>query len=50
MATKTKKKERTLVITDYDKNGNVITDLSKVFIPIERQQRFLKELNEIRRR
>lgn len=32
-------------ITNYDKNGNVIQDLSKVVIPRERQVRILKKIN-----
>lgn len=50
MATKTKKKEINFIITDYDKNGNVIKDLSKVVVPLEMQLELLKELNNLRRR
>lgn len=50
MATRTKKKERNFIITNYDKNGNLIEDLSKVVVPINMQLELLKELNELRRR
>lgn len=50
MPTKTKKKEINFIITDYDKNGNIIEDLSKVVVPIEMQLELLKELNDLRRR
>lgn len=48
MPTKTKKKERNFVITNYDKNGNVIEDLSKMYISEERQLALLERLNRNR--
>lgn len=50
MPIKPKKKEINFIITDYDKNGNVIKDLSKVVVPLEMQLELLKELNDLRRR
>lgn len=50
MPTKTKKKEINFIITDYDQKGNVIKDLSKVVIPIERQIALLERLNRLDRR
>ena len=50
MPTKTKKKEINFIITDYDRKGNVIKDLSKVVIPIERQIALLERLNRLDRR
>lgn len=44
----TKKKSRNFIITDYDQKGNVIEDLSKVVIPIERQIALLERVNKSR--
>ena len=44
----TKKKTRNFIITDYDQKGNVIEDLSKVVIPIERQIALLERVNKSR--
>jgi hypothetical protein len=34
-----------LKVTNYDKNGNVIKDLSKLVVPIELQMELLNRIN-----
>lgn len=45
MATKTKRKEPKLIVTNYDKNGNIIEDISKLVVPKEWQIELLNEIN-----
>ena len=39
------KKYRDIKVTNYDRNGNIIEDLSKIKIPRERQVRLLNKIN-----
>lgn len=39
------KKYRDIKVTNYDRNGKVIEDLSKIKIPRERQVRLLNKIN-----